>query len=848
MDSKEQIFKALVGDGSDPSDITKLNCIPIKADVKEPARRLFKKSKNVTDWNHIYSYGKTERDPFDPKLNLGVVLGASGGVMVVDVDFPQVFHNNVIKAMNVDLSGSYRVKSANQHCLEGENSGLFRGHIYYRFDLQLQDFLGGKSVVDFKPDFGFELKMAKGWVMAEGSSIPDKKGNMKTYTRVDGSPTDIGPCPDWVKRAVGMDIPLSAEETEMESYPDVIKYISKFHGVDIDAGLVDDSKIYIGNRDDRCFKIVSWANKADVPYEVMLETFLEPFVELTDWERSKCKEKIDRFQHGDHNTGTKPFIFKDKVVELKAEAVSTDVFSGFDFKEPMVHLEGKSLVPVVVDLIKDNVFYIVDRNMWTIWDGSVWALKTPQQMGNVLNKLVVKYVLPGVKEHTESKSAFQKTAWFKLFVVDYEFMSRKFMPVLGGEEDLSCSWTDWDNPKAILFEDGVVTFDGAVLVFGENKPEHKLIHRQKLQLSIPHGKYSWKDLHRFLHGSADGRTMAKFFSELFQTKIEEDYVLRALGYTLSGRKNEKCMFLVKGEKDAGKTALLKLLIRTLGTWCAEVEDSVIYVNRNGGSNGHQSDKHRLRGARFAVLDELTSKRAVNSKEVKYLTTCSQVTTSEKNEKPFSWVNKFTFWFFTNEPFAFNSTDAPLISRMRWISMKNAFLDPHKADSGYDARNPLHKPIVQEIEKTITDRAVWLFLFLGLARYKHVGQGSLPPTFQVESDAIVKEASDDSFGLFHTVLIPKGSKYSANSITMAALLVLFRKHYGSNPDVQRMTGRGLLSLLQSCPAFMGSMKYTKLTGDNKKYWRLYGHEFKGGIESKDVELTPEGIVEDKHNDF
>jgi putative DNA primase/helicase len=156
----------------------------------------------------------------------------------------------------------------------------------------------------------------------------------------------------------------------------------------------------------------------------------------------------------------------------------------------------------------------------------------------------------------------------------------------------------------------------------------------------------------------------------------QEYIQRAVGYTLTGHSNHDVMFLVFGPPGSGKNTFVEAIVKCLGTsQYAWPMDSNILVQDDGKSSStdlyHWAE---LRGRRMVWVDELPDGERIKENAIKKLTGSSEISARSPGEKPFTFQSQAKLWLTTNnKPII---TDDAMWRRIRPIPWSNV---PEKSD-------------------------------------------------------------------------------------------------------------------------------------------------------------------------
>jgi len=129
----------------------------------------------------------------------------------------------------------------------------------------------------------------------------------------------------------------------------------------------------------------------------------------------------------------------------------------------------------------------------------------------------------------------------------------------------------------------------------------------------------------------------------------QDWIQRAVGYTLTGLNTQDVMFLVYGPPGSGKNTFVEAIVKALDTkQYAWPLDSSILAQGDGSSNStdlyHWAE---LRGKRMVWADELPESERLKENSVKKLTGGDEISARSPGEKPFTFQSQAKLWVTTN---------------------------------------------------------------------------------------------------------------------------------------------------------------------------------------------------------
>lgn len=144
----------------------------------------------------------------------------------------------------------------------------------------------------------------------------------------------------------------------------------------------------------------------------------------------------------------------------------------------------------------------------------------------------------------------------------------------------------------------------------------------------------------------------------------QDFLQRAVGYSLTGDTSEQCLFLCYGTGANGKTTFLEALQALLGDYARKADFSTFLQRR--GDSGPRNDLAALAGARFVVATEADAGKRLAEALVKELTGGDQVTARFLYGEHFTFRPQFKLWLAANHKPRITGTDYAIWRRIRLI--------------------------------------------------------------------------------------------------------------------------------------------------------------------------------------
>lgn len=286
---------------------------------------------------------------------------------------------------------------------------------------------------------------------------------------------------------------------------------------------------------------------------------------------------------------------------------------------------------------------------WFTWTGGFWKPDNENLHMQELSKKLGTLVASEVDFHPDTAKT-QAIAWAH----QAKSEGRLAAAIKNATSDprIMVDAERWDeNPNLIGTLNGVVDLRTGELKRGDRN----LFITKRAPVSYTRGltNMRWQ---QFLDFATDG------------DKEFQDWIQRAVGYSMSGHNQYDILFLVYGPAGSGKNTLVESIVKCLGSsQYAYAMDSGILAD--SGMSSHNTDLYHwaeMRGRRFAWADELPDNERLKENAVKKLTGSEEITARSPGGKPFTFKSQIKMWITTNHrPII---TDDAMWRRIRPIPM------------------------------------------------------------------------------------------------------------------------------------------------------------------------------------
>ncbi len=156
-----------------------------------------------------------------------------------------------------------------------------------------------------------------------------------------------------------------------------------------------------------------------------------------------------------------------------------------------------------------------------------------------------------------------------------------------------------------------------------------------------------------------------FLDEIFEGDQERvRYIQKALGYTLTGKTNERAVFFLWGAGKNGKSTLLTVMSVILGDYHQKTPTESVMAKRNDG--GIPNDIAALKGARLVTASETEENRRLNVSKVKDMSGNEELTARFLHGEFFKFRPQFKLWLSTNHKPVIPGNDRAMFDRCKLV--------------------------------------------------------------------------------------------------------------------------------------------------------------------------------------
>jgi putative DNA primase/helicase len=294
----------------------------------------------------------------------------------------------------------------------------------------------------------------------------------------------------------------------------------------------------------------------------------------------------------------------------------------------------------------DRLRYVPQLKSWLLWDGSGWQL---DKRGHVFEQakqtaLLISAEAEAIRE-AEAAKAMKKHGRNSL-------NRRKLIDMIETASTVPRIQIDLkliDADKMLLgVANGVVNLAGGI--FRPIKPDDYVTKRADVEFDETAGCPVFEQFIRRIFGEDD---------ELIA------FVQRAMGYTLTGRVDEQCLFFLHGSGANGKSTFLNALRGILGDYAVYTAPETL-MPRVGSGASPSSDLARLRGARLVLSNEVEEGAYMAENLVKQVTGGDPIVARYLHKEFFEFEPQLKLWIAGNHLPVVRGNDEGIWRRIKLI--------------------------------------------------------------------------------------------------------------------------------------------------------------------------------------
>jgi putative DNA primase/helicase len=218
-----------------------------------------------------------------------------------------------------------------------------------------------------------------------------------------------------------------------------------------------------------------------------------------------------------------------------------------------------------------------------------------------------------------------------------------------------------------------------------------------------------------------------------------DYLQVALGYCITGRVNEKAVFILWGEKgDNGKSTLMNLLKAMLGIYCKSASKSVFIKSKSDSKL--TPEREVLKDSRMVMFSETTADDALNDEVLKMASGDDPIRVNPKYQAEYEFRSYSKLLIASNHKPKINVSDAAMVKRVKFIPFLTRFV--HAPTAANERFRDVQ--LVARMEGELLN-AFFTWILDGAVRWYQSGLVDIPAVMRKETEEYLAE--NDEIGEF-----------------------------------------------------------------------------------------------------
>lgn len=170
-----------------------------------------------------------------------------------------------------------------------------------------------------------------------------------------------------------------------------------------------------------------------------------------------------------------------------------------------------------------------------------------------------------------------------------------------------------------------------------------------------------------------------FLNEIFAGDTElVRFVQKAVGYSMTGKTTEQCLFFLYGGGSNGKSTFLNTISEVFGDYALNIQPQTVMEQKFASGSTANPDVARLKGARLVTTVEPNEGERLNEGLIKQLTGGDTITARFLYGKEFQFRPEFKLWIAANNKPVVRGSDFGIWRRIRLIPF-DVTIPPERAD-------------------------------------------------------------------------------------------------------------------------------------------------------------------------
>jgi putative DNA primase/helicase len=380
---------------------------------------------------------------------------------------------------------------------------------------------------------------------------------------------------------------------------------------------------------------------------------------------------------------------------------------------------------------------------WFHWDGQYWKPDSEEIELQELSKGVSRAIVAEVINYSEDEQQI------KLDLIKWATQAKSASRLTSmrtqanSDPRIQAPIEKWDGDVNLLgVTNGVIDLKTGNLLQG--RPELYITKRAQVAYTPGLKNVRWEQFIDFATGG---------------DKELQDWIQRAVGYTLTGLSNQDVLFLVYGPAGSGKNTFVETVFEALGAeqYAGTLPSEELAAQTGAVKSSSEYYMAALRGKRMIWVDELPESERINENRVKALTGSSTLNGRNPGGEPFSFKAQGKLWITTNHRPIIN--DDAMWRRLRPIPWSHVSENPDPDLKAYltDPEGGLPAVLSWAVEGAI----------------KYLNSGARDPLgwcTAVSQAAEIYRKNEDRIGLF---LDEETMQSEGASLSMKSLFSIYR---------------------------------------------------------------------------
>lgn len=280
-----------------------------------------------------------------------------------------------------------------------------------------------------------------------------------------------------------------------------------------------------------------------------------------------------------------------------------------------------------------------------------------------------------------------------------------------------------------------------------------------------------------------------FLETTVPNRETREYLIKALGYSITGHISEECLFYIFGPPRSGKGTLTETLLAILPRPIAmEVDFNTFTAKREGDTQNF--DLAPLKPARLVFASESNKYQSLNPAKVKALTGGNYISCAFKHKDTFSYQPQYSIWLSSNHDTNADPDDDAIWSRVKCIEFPNSQL-------GREDRS-----LKRRMQSPENLECVLACLIEGAYQWYECGAHGLDTPDEVKKQTQAQRAAQDAVGLW----LEECCEREAGAWTSNALLMQSYENWCEANGFEAKKAKGFTQSLAAKGYETGERKY------------------------------------------